>query len=174
MSWWINAIIWCIPTVEKYLVVERNKVCGDTPHHDESEKRKATPCIAPFVWSSRGGRTSGDGKQEPGSSGAGGRKDAVCRGPEGTVGNFLDLNQGRGHSFAWDKTQASTHLKCLCFIVCKLYFSTIEEKEWEAPWEGRWTGEDVLNRGDTSGSAPSRPSIDGEPKLNDLRRKLTF
>lgn len=56
------------------------------------------------------------------------------------MGNFLDLSQGRGHSFAWDKTHASTHLKCLCFIVCKLYFSTIEEHE-KPPGRGGGLGE---------------------------------
>lgn len=62
-------------------------------------------------------------------SGAGGRKDVVYRGADGIVGNFLDLNQAGGHSFAGNKTHASPHLKCLCFIVYKLYFSTIEENE---------------------------------------------
>lgn len=129
MSRWINIIMWCIPTVEKYPVVERNQVRGDTPHHDESEKWKATQCIVPSVWSSRGGRPSGDRTQTQDCLELEAGRTLFAGGQRESWGTFYILIKLGVTPLQGIKLNASPHLKCLCFIVCKLYFSTIEGNE---------------------------------------------
>lgn len=111
-------VVWCIPTVEEYPAVKRNKLRGDTQQHG---------WISETLQGAEGGRhrrlhaawfhlsevleelQPAVMKAEPRLSEAGSREDGVCRGQRELRGgdrNFLDLDRNGGHTFVcvWDKT----------------------------------------------------------------------